>query len=100
MTQLHEYKTFKDLGKGATVPAGYWKIRVHLVFDVKHDGQHKSQLVADGHLIEVPLDSIYSGVVSLQGLNLLVFLAELNNLDVWATDIGYVYLEAKTQEKV
>jgi len=42
MTQLHEYKTFKDLGKGAKVPEGYHKIRVHLVFDVKHDGWHKS----------------------------------------------------------
>jgi len=56
MTQLHEYKIFKDLGKGAKASEGYRKIRVHLVFDVKHDGQHKSQLVADGHhLTEVPL---------------------------------------------
>jgi len=31
----------------------------------KYDIQHKSRLVADGHLTEVPLDSIYSGVVSL-----------------------------------
>jgi len=101
MTQLHEYKPFKDLGKGAKVPEVYWKIRVHLVFDVKHDhGQHKSQLVADGHLTEVPLDSIYSGVVFLQGLCLLVFLAELNNLDVWAMDIGNAYLKAETKEKV
>ncbi len=100
MTQLHEYKTFKDLGKGAKAPAGYQKIRVHLVFDVKHDGQHKSWLVADGHLTEVPLYRIYSGVVMLQGLCLLVFLAELNNLYVWATDISNAYLEAETQEKV
>jgi len=100
MTQLHEYKTFKDLGKGAKAPDGYRKIRVHLVFDVKHDGRHKSRLVADGHLTEVPLDSVYSGVVSLRGLRLLVFLAELNDLDIWATDIGNAYLEAETQEKV
>ncbi len=65
MSQLHEYKTFKDLGKGGKPPDGYRKIRVHLVFDVKHDGHHKSRLVADGHLTEVPLDSVYSGVVSL-----------------------------------
>jgi hypothetical protein len=38
--QVHEYNTFKDLGHQSmtTVPAGYKKIRVHLVFDVKHDG--------------------------------------------------------------
>jgi hypothetical protein len=70
------------------------------VFDIKHDGCHKSRLVADGHLTEVPLESVYSGVVSLRGLRLLVFLAELNGLDIWATDIGNAYLEAETQEKV
>ena len=100
MSQLHKYKTFQDLGKGGKPPDGYWKIRVHLVFDVKHDGCHKSRLVADGHLTEVPLDSLYSGIVSLRGICLLIFLAELNDLDVWATDIGNAYLEAKMQEKV
>ena len=32
------YKTFKDIGYKALIPNGYKKIRVHLVFDVKHDG--------------------------------------------------------------
>jgi hypothetical protein len=63
-------------------------IRVHLVFDIKHDGRHKARLVADGHLTGIPLDSVYSGVVSLQGFRLILFLAELNNLQLWATDIG------------
>jgi len=85
------------LGKGAKPPEGYYqKIRVHLVFDMKHDGWHKSRLVADGHLTDVPLDSIYSGVVLLHGMYLLVFLAELNDLDVWATDIGNAYNSAST----
>ena len=70
------------------------------VFDVKHDGHHKSRIVADGHLTEVPLDSVYSGVVSLCRICLLVFLAKLNNLDIWATDIGNAYLEAEMQEMV
>ncbi len=38
MSQLHEYKTFKDLGKRGKLPEGYRKIRVHCVFDMKHDG--------------------------------------------------------------
>ncbi len=82
------------------VPTGFKRIRVHLVFDIKHDACHKSRLVADSHLTEVPLESIYSGVVSLRGLRLVVFLAELNDLDIWATNIGNKYLETKTQEKV
>ena len=57
-------------------------------------------MVAGGHLTEVPIDSVYSSVVSLRGLRLVVFLAELNGLDVWSTDIGNAYLEAKTNEKV
>ena len=100
MTQLHEYNTFKDLGKGAGKPDGYKQIRVHLVYDVKHDGRHKARLVADGHLTDVPIDSVYSGVVSLRGLRLIVFLAELNELELWSTDIGNAYLEAETNEKV
>ena len=29
-----------------------------------------------------------------------MFLAELNKMEVWATDIGNAYLEAETSEKV
>jgi len=66
------------------------------VFDVKHDGRHKACLVADGHLTDIPLESVYSGVVSLHGLRIVLFLAELNHLETWATDIGNAYLEADT----
>jgi hypothetical protein len=100
MAQLHEYKTFRDQGHNAKPPPGYRKIRVHLVYAVKHDGRHKARLVADGHLTEVPMDSVYSGVVSLRGLRLVIFLAELNGLNIWSTDIGNAYLESKTKEKV
>jgi hypothetical protein len=58
------------------------------------------QLVADGHLTAVPLESVYSGVVSLRGFRLVMFMSELNILEFWATDIGIAYLEALTAEKV
>ena len=67
---------------------------------MKHDGRHKARLVANGNMTAVPVESIYSGVVSLRGIRLIVFLAELNGLDVWATDIGNAYLEAETREKL
>ena len=38
--------------------------------------------------------------ISLCGLCLVAFLSELNNLELWATDIGNAYLEAYTGEKV
>ena len=100
LAQIDEYDVFMDLGLNAPPPDGYKKIRVHLVFDVKHDGRHKARLVADGHLTDIPVESVYSGVVSLRGFRLLVFLAELNGLETWATDIGNAYLEAKTKEKI
>ena len=100
MDQLNEYSTFEDRGKNAQLPTGYKKIRTHLVYAVKHDGRHKARMVADGHLTDLLLDSVYSGVVSLRGLRLVLFLAELNNLDTCATDIGNAYLEAETKEKV
>jgi hypothetical protein len=77
---------------------GYKKICTHLIYDCKHDGRHKAQMVANGHLTDIPLESIYSGVVSLRGLQIIIFLSELNGLDLWATDIGNAYLEAFTME--
>jgi len=38
--------------------------------------------------------------VSLRGFRLVVFLAELNQLELWATDIGSAYLEAVTSERL
>ena len=80
MEHMTSYTVFKDTGKHAPVPEGYKNICVHLVFDVKHDGRHRACLVVDGHLNDIPIDSIYSGVVSLRGFCLLLFLAELNGL--------------------
>ena len=71
-----------------------------MVFDVKHDGRHKARMVAGGHLTDTPLDSVHVGVVSLQGLQMCIFLAELNGLIPHATDIGNAHLEATTREKV
>jgi Reverse transcriptase (RNA-dependent DNA polymerase) len=57
-------------------------------------------LVADGHLTNIPLESVYSGVVRLRGFRIVLFLAELNHLEIWAMDIGNAYLEAYTTERV
>ena len=106
MDQINEYKVFQDHEKAqidpksrkvSNAPDGYQKIRVHLIFAVKHDGRHKARLVAGGNLTPDPIESIYSGVVSIR---LVIFLAKLNNLEVWGADIGNAYLEAKTKEKL
>ena len=81
MTQLDDYDTFDDrgkaifdkYGKNMNAPPGFKKIRVHFVYAVKHDGRHKARLVAGGHLTDVPVDSVYSGVVSLRSLRIVIF---------------------------
>ena len=57
-------------------------------------------MVARGHLTPDPIENIYSGVVSIRSLRLVIFLAKLNNLEVWGPDTGNAYLEAKTKEKL
>ena len=86
-------------GKAVT-PDGFQKIRVHFVYAVKHDGRFKARLVADGHLTKEPVESIYSGVVSLRSLRMVVFLCQLNDLEIWGADVGIAYLEAYTDEKL
>lgn len=100
--QMFEYNVFDDRGHRSTarIPEGYKKITLHLVYACKHDGRRKARIVAGGHLTDPPLESVYSGVVSLRGIRMIVFLSELNNLEVWQTDIGNAFLEAKTTEKV
>ena len=67
---------------------------------MKYDGRHKARLVVDGHLTPDPVESIYSGVVSLRNLRLVIFLGKLNNLESWGADIGTAYLEAVTDKKL
>ena len=106
LTQIHEYKVFKDTGKAqfhngkAVTPDGFQKIRVHFVYAVKHDGRFKARLVAHGHLTKEPVESIYSGVVSLRRLRMVVFLSQLNDFEIWGADVGNAYLEAYTDQKL
>ena len=60
----------------------------------------EARLVADGSLTPEPAENIYSGVVSQRHLRFVIFLGELNNLELWGADIGNAYLEAHTQEKL
>ena len=81
-------------------PPNHQKIRVNLIFTVKCNGRHKARLVADGSLTPDPVENIYSGVVSLGHLRLVIFLWELNNLELWGAGVGNAYLQAYTHEKL
>ena len=67
---------------------------------MKHDSRHKARLVAGGHLTDIPTESVYSGVVNLCTLCMVIFIAQLNGLELYSADVGNAYLEAETKEKV
>jgi hypothetical protein len=95
-SQLLDCNTFVDKGLGGATPSGYKKIRYQMIYDVEHDCRHTACLVAGGHLTDPNTESVYSGVVSLRGIWLIIFLAEVNKLELWGADVGNAYLEALT----
>ena len=100
---IEEYKTFCDLGKyksKSQIPRDHQLIKVNMVFDVKHDLQHKCRLVAGGHLTTPNGDKSYSSVASLRSIRLVTFVAVLNGLELEAANVCNAYLEPKTNEKV
>ena len=95
---MDDYKTFIDKGTGYRPGNEYTKIRVHFVYDVKHDLRHKARLVAGGHMTSIQKDSSYSGVVSLRSMRLALVLGDLNGLSAMVGDVGNTCLEAETKK--
>jgi hypothetical protein len=87
MRQLLEYNTYIDKGTNFTPTSGYKKIHCHMVYNVKHGGKHKACLVAGAHLTDLNTEGVYSGAVSLRGIRLVVFLAELNVFGTVGADV-------------
>lgn len=100
ISQLREYKAYHSLGRNPIIPEGYTIILVHFVYDRKICGKKKARLVANGNMTETCPESTYSTVISLRGLRIIFFLAELNGLLLWASDVGNAYLESLTKEKI
>ena len=40
------------------IPVGYTKIKVHLIFDTKNDDIHKETCISDGHIADIPVESV------------------------------------------
>jgi len=100
MDQIKAYNTFQDIGKGVRVPSGCQKVYVHLTCANKFDMRRKARLVLSGQLTHPSNDKAYSGILSLEGVRTVLFLAELNELHLCAADVAQAYLEANTREKL
>jgi hypothetical protein len=67
---------------------------------VKMDFTRKARFVANGSTTEAPVALCYSSVVSRDSVRLAFLIAALNELEVFACDIGNAYLNAPCQEKI
>ena len=80
--QLHEYNTFKVLGKDETLPPGCKLIPYYCIYDVKFAGRKKCRLVASGHMTDPVRDKIFSGVVEMKTVRMKFILIEVNLIRV------------------
>jgi hypothetical protein len=91
---------FKFLEQGESVPIGSTWIPCHMVFDVKVDLTRKARFVAGGHWTDPPSQSTYLTVVSRDSVRIAFLIAALNDIEILSADIGNVYLNAPTKERV
>ena len=91
MTHMENHNAFWMQAARPQVPEGHKNICAHLIFDVKHDERKRARVVGNGNLTEVPLELVCSRIVSLRGLCTVLFLAELNSMTPWATNISSAY---------
>eukprot|EP00957_Ditylum_brightwellii_P122177 9316940-Ditylum_brightwellii.AAC.1 len=88
MDKAYEYKAFKSLGNGRRKLKNHVMICVYLVYDVKQDGRCKARLVTGSHMTGPNSNTYYSSVVSLRAIRIMIFLAELNGMELIVTNIG------------
>ncbi|GAX10696.1 hypothetical protein FisN_14Lu214 [Fistulifera solaris] len=76
-------KAFQILDEDAPNPAGFTKIAVHMVFDIKPDFTQKARLVAGGHMTDPPSSITYASVVSRERVRIAFLLAALKTWILW-----------------
>ena len=101
LKQIYYFDPFYYIGTvmSARIPPGHTKIQVHIIYDYNKDRRYKAHMVASGNMTGTNLDTYYSIVVSLHSVRTVVFLSELNNIDIRNSDIINAYLTALTTKK-
>jgi Reverse transcriptase (RNA-dependent DNA polymerase) len=70
------------------------------MLDIRMDVTRKASLVAGGHVTDLPASIKYSSVASRESVRIDFLIAELNDLNILAADIGNAYLNTPAEEKV
>ncbi|KAL7537428.1 hypothetical protein ACHAWF_005758, partial [Thalassiosira exigua] len=84
------------------VPAlrGHQEISCHIIFDVKIDFTRKARFVANCSTTNTPSALTYLSVMSRDSVRIALLVAALNDLDIFAYDIGNAYLNASCKERI
>ena len=93
--------TVEEMRNGKVFPI-YQEIRRHIIFDIKMDGNftRKSRFVADSNTTDPPSSITYSSVISRDSVHIAFMLEALNDIDVFAAEIGNAYLNYPCREKI
>ena len=87
-TSLRELNTFEIPREGFDL-SEYQYVPLIYAWDVKFDGRRKARLVANGKVtIGPPESDVWSGVVNIESVRIILFLAKLNGLKVLVADIS------------
>ena len=90
---------FEILGPNDKPPVGWYKVSGHIVFDVKMDFTRKARWVKDRHNTLDSTTLSFAGVVSWEGVCVILTYAALLGLPVIGADILNAYLQAPSLEK-
>ena len=93
---------FKTLNKGDEPPPGYQYIQCHMIFKIKLDGfRRKARLVGAGCMVkDTPAVFTYASVVSCDTVIIALTIADLNDLEVKASNVMNTFLTAPCAEKI
>ena len=90
-----------NIMNGKCLP-GFQDIDCIMIFDtnITRIFNGKARLIAGGHTNEHPASITYSSVISRDSLNIVFMLAALNDIDVYAANIGNGYLNVTCWEYI
>ena len=97
LADLQLYDSFQVLSRGEKAPKGYQFVPMHMVFDVKYDGQHKARYVMNGNVTPV-VNAVYAPVASLEIIRILLLIAI--SLDVKGIDVSCAFIQSKCEELI
>ena len=91
----------EEMRDGKVLP-GYQEIGCHMIFDIKMDGNftRKDCFFAGGHTTDTTASITYSSVIYRDIVWIAFMIAALNDIDVFAADIGNAHLNAPCREKI